>query len=306
MQSTLGVSSAGYQPSSPTTRSTASTPKNTATSPTIPRHGDMNASSSAGASVVANNGIRLVLNPHKDTARTVPSAIFEPVERQLNDGHVLKIGRQVRAADAAAGGAAPPSPDPAAAASRSPALPPANDPASPTTATTGTAPNTLLAALTGLYVSAPGQAATAPGANTSAPTLPQPSPNVLDASSAVTPVQPATPVPVERLPPLPAKQVDFVSFKSKVVSRNHAELWYREGQVYLRDTGSSSGTFLNRMRLSPSGKLSRPYPLRDGDVIQLGIDYQGRPEDIYKCVIMKISLSGLSATVSQRKRENPA
>ena len=24
--------------------------------------------------------------------------------------------------------------------------------------------------------------------------------------------------------------------------------------------------------------MSRPYPLKDGDVIQLGVDYQGRPE----------------------------
>jgi len=32
------------------------------------------------------------------------------------------------------------------------------------------------------------------------------------------------------------------------------------------------------MRLSPSGKESRPYPLKDGDIIQLGIDYQGRQE----------------------------
>ncbi|KAJ3294372.1 hypothetical protein HDU76_006958, partial [Blyttiomyces sp. JEL0837] len=76
-------------------------------------------------------------------------------------------------------------------------------------------------------------------------------------------------------------------------------------KVYLKDTGSSSGTFLNRMRLSPSGKVSRPYPLKDGDVIQLGIDYQGRPEDIYKCVIIKIGISVSSQVLKQRKRENP-
>ncbi|OUM67045.1 hypothetical protein PIROE2DRAFT_24155, partial [Piromyces sp. E2] len=83
-------------------------------------------------------------------------------------------------------------------------------------------------------------------------------------------------------------------FKSKVVSRSHAEIWAKDGQVYLKDTASSSGTFLNHMRLSPSGKESRPYPLKDNDIIQLGIDYQGKSEDIYKCVIIKIAL--LSAT----------
>ncbi|RKO98947.1 hypothetical protein CXG81DRAFT_544, partial [Caulochytrium protostelioides] len=94
-------------------------------------------------------------------------------------------------------------------------------------------------------------------------------------------------------------------FQSKVVSRIHGELWLRDGQVYLKDTGSSSGTFLNHLRLSPTGKKSRPYPLRDGDVIQLGIDYQGRTEDIYKAVIMKIAISGPMADFQTRRRENP-
>ncbi|KAJ3243056.1 hypothetical protein HK104_008173 [Borealophlyctis nickersoniae] len=80
----------------------------------------------------------------------------------------------------------------------------------------------------------------------------------------------------------------------------------KKGQVYLKDTASSSGTFLNKLRLSPSGKESRPYPLRDGDVIQLGMDYQGRQEDIYKCVLMKIGVGALDQNVRQRRRENPA
>jgi pSer/pThr/pTyr-binding forkhead associated (FHA) protein len=42
--------------------------------------------------------------------------------------------------------------------------------------------------------------------------------------------------------------------------------------------GSSSGSFLNRLRLSPSGKESRPYPIQSGDIIQLGVDYQGRQD----------------------------
>ncbi|KAI8617085.1 hypothetical protein BC830DRAFT_1115252 [Chytriomyces sp. MP71] len=107
-------------------------------------------------------------------------------------------------------------------------------------------------------------------------------------------------------PLVPTKSIEHVWFKSKVVSRGHAEMWLRDGQVYLKDTGSSSGTFLNKMRLSPSGKLSRPYPLKDGDVIQLGIDYQGRQEDIYKCIMMKIVITTSSITVHQRKKENPA
>lgn len=77
-------------------------------------------------------------------------------------------------------------------------------------------------------------------------------------------------------------------FVSKVVSRIHAELWTKEGVVYIKDIGSSSGTFLNKMRLSPSGKESRPYPLKQGDIVQLGIDYKGKPDDIYKSISVKI------------------
>ncbi|TPX56843.1 hypothetical protein PhCBS80983_g04268 [Powellomyces hirtus] len=84
------------------------------------------------------------------------------------------------------------------------------------------------------------------------------------------------------------KTQDFVFFNSKVVSRCHAEIWTRDGQVYLKDTASSSGTFLNRMRLSPSGKESRPYPLKSGDVVQLGIDYVGdkkKEGEVFETVI---------------------
>lgn len=75
-------------------------------------------------------------------------------------------------------------------------------------------------------------------------------------------------------------KVSPVWYKSKVVSRAHAEIWLKDGQVYLRDVGSSSGTFLNNMRLSPPNKTSRPYPIREGDSIRLGVDYQDRKEGI--------------------------
>lgn len=42
--------------------------------------------------------------------------------------------------------------------------------------------------------------------------------------------------------------------------------------------GSSSGTFVNRVRLSPTNETSIPLELKDGDAIQLGVDYQGKDE----------------------------
>ncbi|KAK0557541.1 hypothetical protein OC846_000329 [Tilletia horrida] len=83
-----------------------------------------------------------------------------------------------------------------------------------------------------------------------------------------------------------------IAFKSKVVSRGHAELWCENGgNFYLRDTKSSSGTFLNHIRLSAPGVESRPFRIKDGDVIQLGVDYQGGTEEIYRCVKMRIELN---------------
>ncbi|KAJ1553806.1 hypothetical protein HK405_006841, partial [Cladochytrium tenue] len=95
-----------------------------------------------------------------------------------------------------------------------------------------------------------------------------------------------------------------VVFKSKVVSRDHAEIFVSEdGHLMIRDVGSSSGTFLNRMRFSPSGHASAPFPLKSGDVVQLGVDYHGghdgRHEDIYKCVLMKVFFTKITKEPDQ-------
>lgn len=82
-----------------------------------------------------------------------------------------------------------------------------------------------------------------------------------------------------------------LAFKSKVVSRAHAEIWVEAGgRFFIKDTKSSSGTFLNHVRLSPANTESRPSELKDGDLLQLGVDYQGGTEDIYKCVKIKIEV----------------
>ncbi|TFK65261.1 hypothetical protein BDN72DRAFT_736475, partial [Pluteus cervinus] len=82
-----------------------------------------------------------------------------------------------------------------------------------------------------------------------------------------------------------------LAFKSKVVSRAHAEIWVETGGKFLiKDTKSSSGTFLNHVRLSPANTESRPFPIKDGDILQLGVDYQGGTEDIYKSVKIRIEI----------------
>lgn len=85
-----------------------------------------------------------------------------------------------------------------------------------------------------------------------------------------------------------------LAFKSKVVSRAHAEIWCEAGtpqpKFYIKDTKSSSGTFLNHIRLSPANTESKPFQLKDGDILQLGVDYQGGTEDIYKSVKIRLEL----------------
>jgi hypothetical protein len=89
--------------------------------------------------------------------------------------------------------------------------------------------------------------------------------------------------------PNPAEPSDAaVGFKSKVVSRKHCEFSFAKGQWYLRDVGSSSGTFLNHIRLSQPNMVSRLYPVRDGDIVQLGIDFRGGEEMIFRCVRIRI------------------
>lgn len=79
-----------------------------------------------------------------------------------------------------------------------------------------------------------------------------------------------------------------VGFKSKVVSRKHCELWCKDGSWYIKDVKSSSGTFLNHIRLSQPNVESKPFRIKDGDIVQLGIDFRGGEEMIFRCVKIRV------------------
>ena len=79
-----------------------------------------------------------------------------------------------------------------------------------------------------------------------------------------------------------------VGFKSKVVSRKHCEFSFANGQWHVKDVASSSGTFLNHIRLSQPNAESRLFPVKDGDILQLGIDFRGGEEMIFRCVKIRI------------------
>ncbi|KAI0384305.1 hypothetical protein F5Y04DRAFT_226686 [Hypomontagnella monticulosa] len=62
-------------------------------------------------------------------------------------------------------------------------------------------------------------------------------------------------------------------FDSKVLSRQHAEIWAdRQGKIWIRDVKSSNGTFVNGSRLSQENRESEPHELQTGDHLELGID----------------------------------
>jgi pSer/pThr/pTyr-binding forkhead associated (FHA) protein len=75
-------------------------------------------------------------------------------------------------------------------------------------------------------------------------------------------------------------------FDSKVLSRQHAEIWEDSGKVrlilyfsgqrptdvafrkiYIKDVKSSNGTFINGERLSPEGVESDPFELKNDDIV---------------------------------------
>ncbi|KAI1460143.1 hypothetical protein F4805DRAFT_455082 [Annulohypoxylon moriforme] len=62
-------------------------------------------------------------------------------------------------------------------------------------------------------------------------------------------------------------------FDSKVLSRQHAEIWAdRNGKIWIRDVKSSNGTFVNGTRLSQENRESEPHELQTADHLELGID----------------------------------
>ncbi|KAG2095089.1 SMAD/FHA domain-containing protein [Suillus discolor] len=72
-------------------------------------------------------------------------------------------------------------------------------------------------------------------------------------------------------------------FDSKVVSRQHAEIWEDSGKIYIKDVKSSNGTFINGERLSSEGVESEPFELENHDIVQFGIDIIGEDNKTTIC-----------------------
>lgn len=87
-------------------------------------------------------------------------------------------------------------------------------------------------------------------------------------------------------------------FDSKVLSRQHAEVWAdRQGRIFIRDVKSSNGTFVNGLRLSQENKESEPRELREQDVLELGIDIVSEDQKtvVHHKVAAKVEYAGIYA-----------
>ena len=106
-------------------------------------------------------------------------------------------------------------------------------------------------------------------------------------------------------------------FDCKVLSRNHAVLWYKDGRFFikvsvwqcgsiiidyniansrfsfvtLQDTGSSNGTFINNIRLSQTCTESEPHEISSGDIVQFGVDVmENTRRETHGCITATLKL----------------
>ena len=91
-------------------------------------------------------------------------------------------------------------------------------------------------------------------------------------------------------------------FDSKVLSRQHAEVWAdQSGKIWIRDVKSSNGTFVNGNRLSPENRDSEPHELREHDTLELGIDIVSEDQKsiVHHKVSAKVEHAGVYGNGSQ-------
>ncbi|KAF9886099.1 hypothetical protein FE257_012034 [Aspergillus nanangensis] len=89
-------------------------------------------------------------------------------------------------------------------------------------------------------------------------------------------------------------------FDSKVLSRQHAEIWAdKSGKIWIRDVKSSNGTFINGRRLSQENRESEPNEIRENDQLDLGIDIISEDQKtvVHHKVCAKVEYAGVYGTV---------
>lgn len=78
-------------------------------------------------------------------------------------------------------------------------------------------------------------------------------------------------------------------FDCKVLSRNHAMLWFESDCFFIQDSGSSNGTFINNCRMGVGNEsLSVLMP---GDTVKFGVEVVEK-NNVHSCIIATVRLVG--------------
>ncbi|KAJ7315169.1 SMAD/FHA domain-containing protein, partial [Mycena albidolilacea] len=80
-------------------------------------------------------------------------------------------------------------------------------------------------------------------------------------------------------------------FDSRVLSRQHAEVWEEGNKIFIKDVKSSNGTFINGERLSLEGRESDAYELKSDDILEFGIDIvsEDKKTVLHRKVVVRVT-----------------
>lgn len=96
-------------------------------------------------------------------------------------------------------------------------------------------------------------------------------------------------------------------FDCKVLSRNHALLWFENGKFYLKDTNSSNGTYVNEERLGNNNEESLPCEVSSGDIVKFGVDVIENSKNVtHGCVMAQLKLYLPGGKEAQSGRHAPS
>jgi len=80
-------------------------------------------------------------------------------------------------------------------------------------------------------------------------------------------------------------------FDCKVLSKPHAMFSVSNGQIFLKDSGSSNGSFINNFRLSKPGQSSLDSQLFSNDIVRFGSEVSDKNKMVKeKCIVARIRI----------------
>ena len=83
----------------------------------------------------------------------------------------------------------------------------------------------------------------------------------------------------------------FLTYTLKVLSKPHAMFSFSNGQIFLKDSGSSNGSFINNFRLSKPGQSSLDTQLFSNDIVRFGSEVSDKNKMVKeKCIVGRIRI----------------